>query len=187
MQTLAIAGGIAAILGHLVWIRGILNGTMHLNLATWVMWALIDACILAASIYAGAPAPYLPMGFLVGATLVALALLFKGTWGWGFLETACTAIAAVSLIGWYFGGPLTALVLLTIGKYTAGIPSVVRGYQVPERKQSWMWFVNAFGAAANIFAGGTWTLAQSLFPTFAFAFSALTGFVHLRQKKVFSI
>jgi hypothetical protein len=181
MYTLAIIGGIAALGGHLFWVHGILKGTMHLNLATWIMWAVYDYCVFMVSLSAGATAPFLLLGFVLGASLIVLALLFKGTWKWGRLESVWTAVAVLALIGWYASGPLAALVLLTIGKYSSSIPTIVRGYQRPERNQSWIWFLGTFAAATNIFAGTSWTVAQGLFPSFAFVFSFLTGLVHLRR------
>ena len=182
LTTLALVGGLVALASHGVWVWGIWKGTMHLNVATWSLWAVIDTAVLLTSIAGGASAPFLSVGFVVGAILVSIVLLFKGTWRWGVLETICASTGLVCLFLWYLAGPIVALICLTVGKYgIAGMPTLVGAYVHPERAQSWNWFVGAFAATTNIFAAGSWTLAQSFFPTVVLFFCAVVGIMHLRQ------
>lgn len=181
MYVLAIIGGVVGLASHFFWIRGILKGTMHLNLATWVLWSIFDISVFVSSVMAGAHAPFLAAAYAVGATLVAITLLFKGTWRWGLLETVCTIIALACFFIWYAMGPLLALIGLLIGKYfAAGVPTLVSAHRHPESQQKWVWWMGAFGAATNIWAGGSWNIAQSLFPSLGFIFSLLTGILHAR-------
>jgi len=182
MHLLAAIGGVVALVSHAFWIWGIVSNRMHLNLATWLLWALIDITILLSSIAAGASAPFLAVGFAGGAVAVALTLLFKGTWQWGRLESVCAILAIVCLILWFVGGPLIALVSLTLGKYIiAGIPTLRSAYKNPEWIQAYVWWLGSFGAATNIFAAGSWTLEQSFFPTVALLFTAIAGLINFRR------
>lgn len=183
MYTLAVIGGIVALASHFVWIWGVWRGTMHLNIATWLLWSIIDIAVLAASLAGGAPAPFLAVGYAVGATLVTAALFFRGAWKWGNIETVCVGIAFVCLGLWYIAGPIVGLISLTLGKYCiAGIPTLVNAYQHPERAQSFNWWIGMFAAATNIFGGGSWTLSQSFFPTVALLFATIAAVLHTRRK-----
>ncbi len=185
MYTLALFGGLVALASQFVWIWGIWKGTMHLNIATWLLWSIIDTAVLLSSLAGGAPAPFLSVAFAVGAILVTITLFFKGTWHWGTLETACVVITLICLGLWYIAGPIVALLSLTLGKYcVAGIPTVIDAFRYPERGQGWNWFVGAFAAATNIFAAGSLTLAQSFFPTVVLVFATLVGILHLRRKSI---
>lgn len=182
MYTLALVGGLVALGSHFFWVRGIWNGSMHLNIATWLLWSVIDMSVLLSSLAAGAPAPFLSAGFVAGAILVTITLLVKGDWQWTVVETVSAVIALVCLGLWYVAGPVVAVVSLTLGKYcVAGVPTLVSAYQHPERAQSWVWWLGTFGAATNIFAAGSWTLAQSFFPTVALIFTGIGGLMHLRR------
>jgi|GEM_PF-6409655 len=183
MHTLAAIGGVVALASHFFWMRGVWKGTLHLNLATWLLWALFDTAIAVSSLLAGAPAPFMAIGFSIGAIAVAGTLLLKGEWRWGRFETACTLVAVVCFLIWYTAGPLLALVSFTVGKYAAGaLPTVRLAFKRPEPQQSWIWFLGTFSAATNIYVGGVWTVAQSLFPTVAFFSSTLIGLFHLRGR-----
>lgn len=182
LALLALFGGVVGLLSQFVWIWGIWKGTMHLNIATWLLWSIIDVAVLISSLAGGAPAPFLSIGFALGAVLVTTALLFKGTWHWGTLESISAVTTVACLVVWYFAGPIVALVSLTLGKYgIAAMPTVVNACRYPERGQSWNWFVGAFAAATNIFAAGSWTLAQSFFPTMVLIFATVVGIIHLRR------
>lgn len=181
MHPLAILGGVIALGSHLFWIWDILKDRIHMNLATWVVWASMDITTLLVSIAAGAPAPFLVTGYAIGASLVVIALLTKGSWQWGFLETACTLISLSCLVLWYFEGPVVALILLVTGKYIGGIPSLKQAYRSPEPRQSPIWFLGMLGASTNIIVENSWTIAQSLLPTIALIFAGLMGIVNLHH------
>ncbi len=183
LQTLAFFGGLVALASHFFLIHGVWKGTLHLNIATWILWSVIDASVLFSSLAAGASAPFLSAGFVVGAVLVTITLFGRGVWRWGMLETSCAVLALACLGLWYIAGPLVSLISLTIGKYgIAGIPSVVAAYKNPERTQGWIWLMGTFGAATNIFTIGSWTLADSFFPTIALVFTMLIGLIHLLRR-----
>ena len=176
---MALLGGIVALASHFFWIHGVWRGTMRLNMATWILWSVFDMAAFITSIAAGAPAPFMAAGFALGAILLTLTLLFKGTWQWGRLETVCTILAACCFFVWYASGPLVALVSFLAAKYAAGgLPTLIEAYRNPEPRQSPVWWMGSFGAATNIFATGSWTLAQSLFPTTALVFSFTIGLLH---------
>ena len=185
MYVLALFGGLVALASQFVWMWGTWKGTMHLNIATWFLWSIIDTAVLLSSLAGGAPAPFLAVGLAVGAILVTITLFFKGTWHWGVLETVCVLITLSCLGLWYIAGPIVALVSLTLGKYcVAGIPTLVSAYRHPEPSQSWVWWLGTFGAVTNIFASGSWMLAQSFFPTIALVFTAIVGILHLGRKRI---
>ncbi|MDO8576148.1 MAG: hypothetical protein Q7R90_02435 [bacterium] len=185
LALLALLGGVVGLLSQFVWIWGIWKGTMRHNIATWLLWSVIDVSVLISSVAGGAPAPFLSIGFALGAILVTTALFFKGTWHWGALESICAVTTLACLVMWYFAGPIVAVVSLTLGKYgIAGMPAIVNAYRHPERGQSWNWFVGALAAATNIFAAGSWTLAQGFFPSIAFIFSTIIGIIHLLRQKL---
>ncbi len=183
MQVLALMGGIVAFLSGLLLIYGVTRGSFHLSVATMALWSIIDGSILLASLASGATVPFLSAGLFTGTLLLTFVLFFKGNWKWGMLENICTIVTLVCLVLWYIAGPIFALVSLTIGKYlVAGAPNAIAAYKRPEPRQAPPWLMGLFASGTNIFTLGTWTMAESFFPTAAFAFSLLISSIHLFHK-----
>jgi hypothetical protein len=181
LSAAALLGGVVALLTHFFWIAGVIRGTMTLNLATWILWSIFDTALAVTSVASEAPAPFMAIGFSLGALMITAVLLIKGSWHWGKLETVCSCIAAVCFLVWYMAGPLAALVALTLGKYLgAAVPTLVQAYRRPEPNQSILWWLGTFSALTNIFGGGSFSIAQSLLPSFAFVTSAVIGALHFR-------
>lgn len=182
MQTIALIGGIITLLAHLPLFKNVYKKTITLNLATWLVWAIGDFISLITSIYSGVKIPFLIISFTLASIIMVLLLLRNGTWKWGKAETFSVAFSTICIILWITSGPLVALIANVIGIYAATIPSLIDAYRKPERSQAIPWLLFALGAVTNIFAGGSWTLAYSLFPTVSFFFNGALGVLHSRKK-----
>lgn len=182
MQTIALIGGIITLLAHLPLFRDVYKKKITLNLATWLMWALADSLSLITSIYAGAKLPFLVIAFTTASIIIVILLLKNGTWHWGHKETFAALVSVLCIIIWKFSGPLPALVAIVLGKYIAGLPSLIDAYRRPEKSQALPWLLFAVGSAANIFAAGTWTIAYSFYPTIGLFFNGVMGALHIRKK-----
>jgi hypothetical protein len=184
---ISLLGGIIILLAHLPLFRSIVRKEIHLNIATWLSWVLLDTTTLVVSLVADANFPALVFAFTICAWGVLILILKSGVWKWGPIETASLLLVLVSLFVWLTAGPAPALIALVIGTYgAAGLPTLYDAYKNPERRQALPWYFFALGGALNVvgavYVVGTWKIIDSLFPTVAAIFNGLVGILHTRKK-----
>ncbi len=143
--------------------RRILKGSAAQNLATWILWGLLDV-VAGVSLYAQGGNWYLLGAYVTGCTAIVLCLLRKGEWTWGLLETTSTAMVVVSLVAWYYSGPRNATIISTAGVALATIPQWKDAWKDP-----WVMPLDIYAGftMANVLAtvgGSAWTVGERLYP-----------------------
>jgi hypothetical protein len=186
MNHISLIGGLIVLLAHLPLFKAIFKKEIHLNIATWLAWAVIDSMTLIVSLVAHADFPALVIAFTTCAWVVLILVLRAGKWEWTKLETIVMIIVFISLVIWFLSGPLLALVALVVGKYgAAGILTARDAYKKPERKQALAWCLFGLGGLLNMIGAvssvGAWRILDNLYPTIGTIFNSLIGILHLKK------
>jgi len=134
------------------------------NVASWIMWTILDVLVVASCVSAGNKRPWLPIGFTIGALLVTIILLTKGIWHWGIVETISAAGATVAAICWWKLGPKAAIVACLSAMLIATIPAAYDAWLHPNPASWWLWATVAFSCILSCYGAKAWTIEDRLIP-----------------------
>lgn len=125
--------------------------------ASWLMWTVLDAILLVTTIASG-KAPWLPLGWTIGATLVTIACFVRGTWTWSYKETISAIGSGISIYLSYKWGHFAGLLGAIFAMNIAGIPITVDMWRNPVRESTPVW---VFTVVACLFTllGSDWSKA----------------------------
>lgn len=182
MHALAIAGIIIAFAGHFPLYFELYQKRIRLNLATWTLWVIADFLSIITALNAGSGIPLLAITYMTGSLVAVVLIVRSGYFQWGRLETFTSCMSLLCLGLWLISGPLIALAAITLGKYGAGLPSLADTLRHPERKQAVAWLSFSCGALLTILSQGSWTAANSFYPTVGMLFNGTMGLAHLRKR-----
>ncbi len=141
----------------------ILSRQVTQNLATFILWGMLDA-VAAISLFVQEGNWYLSAMYVFGCCTVIASLLIVKTVRWTWFETAISIMVIICLIGWKESGPRMATILSTTGVVLAGFPQLWDTYKNPKSQPL---LVYAGFTAANIFgtlAGKEWSIEERLYP-----------------------
>lgn len=149
--------------------------------ASWLMIAVIDGLLFAATIAAEKPF-WFPLSYVVGATFAVVALFIRGTWRWSRRETFCAIAAVVSLYLWQTRGAVVGVCAGAVALTAAGIPMFVEMIYHPIRD---MFSTMVFLSLACVFTllGSDGSLAGTALPWSSLGFNIPLALLTLRRKK----
>lgn len=187
MRLVSLTGGIIVLMAHLPLFWSIAKKEVHMNIATWLSWAILDTTTLIVSIVSQVDFPALVIAFTTAAWIVLFLVLRFGIWKWSKLETISVAASLLGLLLWFTLGTTPALIALVTAKYgAAGLPTLKDAFNKPEKKQAVVWSFFALGGLLNMIGAvlsvGAWRISDNLYPTVGTAFNGLTGALHSRKK-----
>lgn len=141
------------------------------NIASWTMWALLDAYIVITCIASGNKRPWLPLGCMLGACSVVAILFSRGEWKWGYVETISVLGAGIAFLSWWRLGPKYAIIAIILAMMISGIPAVCDAWTENDPSSWWYWGGSAFCALLSCYGAKGWTIEERLFPATSFSFS----------------
>jgi hypothetical protein len=148
------------------------------NAASWAMWSVLNAVIAFGMFGKGNKDAWLPTGYTVGTLFVALILIGKGSWHFGFVETTCAVGATIAMIFWLFSSPNGATVIGCVAMWIASVPILRDTWIHPDPTFWWLWCTGAVAALSAILLAPRWSIEHRLFPTSSFIFNAwMTAFL----------
>ena len=152
------------------------------NLATWIMWVVMDILITASMLFAGSKGSWkLPAGYTVGAAIVAGALVYRGaTWYFGGLEVFSAAAAAFCIWIWIVSGPKVAVVSSTLAMTFAGLPALWNAWVSPDPRSWWLWGIIGISCFLSTVAGRAWTIEERFFPACSLSYQTIMLYLVLR-------
>ena len=184
MEIVGLVGGIIALIAFIPLFIDIESGGVRLNLATWLIWTVVDTILLLAIISAHGSALFLSSAFVLGDIIVVCMICSSRIWHWRLFETLTTTAAAVALAVWWFAGAESALISIVLIKYfIAMAPSLRDGMEKPERKQVLPWVLFTVGIALNVISAGAWSMTNSFYPSVAFVMNGTLAILHTRKAK----
>ncbi len=183
MQYIVWAGAAIAFLAYIPLLLDIWRGNIRLNIATWLIWSFVDAVLFFALLANNASA-FLAGAFEIGNIVVVLFILKGGEWRWRSFETTVLVGAIISLGVWYYVSAFAATLTIVVIKYFIAIaPSLRDAYSKPERKQFLPWLMYSLGGLLSVIGGGSWTFANSFYPTVSCLANGAMAVLHARDKK----
>lgn len=169
--------GFGVTLGFGIWLLAQPN-SQSLNVASWVMWTLLDGVIVMLAIRAEKEKlkknpsaefkpPYLFIGWTVAATLVTIGMLWNGAvWQIGFAEIVSMIVVMVATYLWWTNKWGMGLIACAIAMFVAGIPQVVSFWSAPAPSTWWLWAGTVVACALSL-AGSEKLKSLSNAPTYS--------------------
>lgn len=156
-----------------------------LNLATWLMWVVIDTALLVSIISAGNKRPWCMIGFETGACVITAIAVIKlvlgqGQWSWGSTESLAALCVISALIVWKQTSGVVGIVSITAAMYVAMIPTFVNQWQNPVGQDPIFWGACSLGCALE-FIGKPKSISQAFFPACGTVFNGLAMVLSFRQ------
>lgn len=149
------------------------------NVASWTMWAVLDALMVCSAIAAGNKRPWLPAGFFLGALFVTIILLTKGVWQWRTIETISAIGTAIASLCWWKMGAKVGVVASTLAMTIAGIPAMHDAWVQPDPSGWWLWGGVAFSCSLSIYSGA-WKIEHQFLPCTSIVFNTVMLVLVLR-------
>ena len=166
-----IAGGLALIAyGPLV--VATIKRKARPNLATWLIWTISDILVVISYFAVGArDTLWVPIGFTIGAVVVAILAITHGENKFGWLEISCFIAACLSLIAWALTkAPLAALLINILIAGLGGLPTAKKTLLDPKSENAAAWILFSLSSIVNLLAIETWKFEIAVFPVAIFFF-----------------
>ena len=156
--------GVTASIAYLLIFRDVLRGESRMNIATWLVWTVVNTVVTASIIASGFTHPWMNLVFTGGAAIVSVLSLRGGSWKWGGIETICFLIALAAMARWYIGGPMLAIVLSVSAMFVGGIPQLIDTFNDPQSQKFRNWALFLISCVLSLVGAPTWDLAHALYP-----------------------
>ena len=174
-------GGAVAVLVLLHYALNVFRGIVPADsIATWAMWFITDVQLLVMTWQAHKPI-WLPLGWTVGALLVAISLLRDGKWRWSTKETISASCALIATIVWRTQGAEIGVVAGTVALVCGGIPLLLDMLDWPERSTFYVWFFTCVACVCTLLASD-WTLVGTSLAWGSLVYNAAMCFVVRRLR-----
>lgn len=155
-QQIDIAGGVIACVVSVAFAGYLMFQAVPMNVATWLLLTVLNAVNAVAMFRAGNKQFWLPVGFSLGAFLIAVMVFRNGTWSWGTVETFALGFTAAALVASYQvpkGGVLLGVTALWI----AASPTLLDGWTDPQPESWWLWAGSLMGCMLSFLAAKGWS------------------------------
>ena len=164
-RALSMLSGITAISTLVVFGLELNKSNIPQNLTTWVIWTVLNALLLQASISAGNKDSWrLSAGATAGVVLVTLILLAKGEWHVGLVEMICIIGVLVSTIVWKLQGPKRGVVAIVVAMTLAGLPNMYDTFLAPSSESWFLWGGLTLACILAALSAEKWTIEDRLYP-----------------------
>jgi hypothetical protein len=147
--------------------------------ATWLMWFALDALLFVTTLLAGKPI-WLPLSYVIGAGLIAIAMFVRGKWSWTYRETLCAIATAVATYYWLALGPDAGVFAGVVALTAAGVPVFLDMLRNPVRKTFPLWAITALGCICTLL-GSDWTVTGTVLAWGGLLFNGFLAFYVLRD------
>ncbi len=166
-QLFTVLSGVTIAIAYIPFIRGTIQGVVVPNRASWIVWFVQDVLIASSAIMAGVgPAAVMPVIWGLGATMVLILSLTKGTRGaFTGLEKACLVLSGLGIFMWATtGSPRLALVASVSAVWIGGVPTVVKAWVKPWTETMSGWLLMSLGTVFSSLAIQKWTFDSGIIP-----------------------
>ncbi len=140
-----------------------------LNLATWVLWTILDIFLAYSMFKAKDPSKWTTTAFAIGAGVIAYIAwqqLAQGKthWVWTYRETITLVCFSVAFtIRLFSASRRLAMNLGTTAMLIAGAPTIYDAWQAPNLQNPWFWGTCTFGCFV-VFLGSKKGFTAKYFP-----------------------
>ncbi len=166
-----IAAGLSVV-AYVLIVAAMLRSGESMNIATWVIWAVLDGVAFASAFASGERVPWMIGVFTLGAGIIAILSIKNGKWQWGWLEWVCTTAALLSFGLWSLG-PVWSLVASSLAMFVGGLPQVVDAYKSPWQQSKLNWGLFLASNGISLFGANLSLMGEWFYPTVGVIFNTL--------------
>lgn len=178
------------LVGSAHYIVMILRGQVRPNRASWLLWAIAPAVVLAAELDQGVGLRTLmTFGIALGPALVlAASYLRRGAyWRLGVFDWVCGALSGLAVLLWALtDSPNTAIVLSMAADALAAVPTIRKSISHPETEHPFFFVLVSAGGALTLLTLQRWSFADWAFPVYILLFPGFLALLIWRQQRASS-
>lgn len=179
-EILVWTGSLIAFGLYLPLILGILRDKIEQSFASWALWATLD--LIALISIANQKGNYLFLVFyVIGSTITACMLLYKGQFRWTRFETLVTFLVLVCLVLWCLNGSRWATISSTIAVVISGLPQFKESWHKPDRTTGFLYLGYIVANSLFLLGGKSWTIEECFYPGMMIPLCIAIAFAALRQ------
>jgi hypothetical protein len=172
MISFELVAAVLAVVAYGLIIRDMIRSGESMNVATWVIWAVLDGVAFASAYASGERVPWMIGVFTSGAIVIAILSIKNGKWQWGWLEWVCTIAAVLSFGLWSFG-PVWSLVASSLAMFVGGLPQVVDAYKAPHLQSKLNWGLFLASNTTSLLGANLLLMGEWFYPMMGVAFNTL--------------
>lgn len=165
-----------------------LAGRVRPNRASWLMWAVAPAVVLAAELQEGVGLrAVMTLGIVLGPVLVLLASYATKAayWKLGAFDWGCGALSALAVMLWAVTeSAVVAIVLSIAADFLAAVPTVRKAVTHPETEHPLFFVLVSVGGGLTLLTLQSWTFVDWAFPLYIFAFPGVLAWLIWRQQRL---
>lgn len=169
------------------YIAMIRHGQVRPNRASWLLWAIAPAVVLAAELDQGVGLrTVMTFGIALGPLLVVIASYTTPSayWRLGALDWACGGLSGLALVLWAVTESAAVAIILSIASDAlAAIPTIRKAITHPETEHPLFFVLVSLGGALTLLTIQRWTFADWAFPVYIFVFPGFLALLIWRQQR----
>ncbi|MFZ2187419.1 MAG: hypothetical protein WAV46_02210 [Candidatus Moraniibacteriota bacterium] len=144
------------------------------NIATWLMFFLLDFLGLVLVFRAGNKKPYVQLGWAVASVCILTAIaLGESPWHWGWMETASLILCGIAIVFWLALNAKVAIWPYLIAMYISAIPLMVDYWKEPQIQTLWLWSSTVVICLMAIYGAERRDFANTVIPWAALILNAI--------------
>lgn len=144
----------------------IFTGKVKQNMATWLLWGLIDG-VAAGSLIVQHGNYLLPAGYTLGAVITTLFIIRSKSITWTWFESLVTVLVVICIIIWALSGPKMATVASTLAMVIAGIPQLFETYRKPHDTPLIIYTGYIIANGLSAMGAKDWSIEERFYPVCA--------------------
>lgn len=153
--------------------------------ASWFMWLVLDVLLFVGAIVAK-KSIWLPLSYVLGASVVFLTLLMRGSWEWGWKENVCAVSGATAMVIGYFS-PGIAILMMVVTMSVTGMPLLLNMAKHPVPGSFPLWATVVVACVLTLL-GSDWSFEGTTLAWGGIAYNGTVAVLSiLPQKKSVSV
>ncbi len=174
------------LIGTVHYVVETLAGRVRPNRASWLMWAVAPAVVLAAELQQGVGLrAVMTFGIVLGPVVVLLAsyATTAAYWRLGRFDWACGALSALAVLLWVVTESAAVAIILSIAAdFLAAVPTVRKAITHPDTEHPFFYALVSMGGAVTLLTIQRWSFADWAFPVYIFVFPGVLALLIWRQR-----
>ncbi|CAN5591421.1 hypothetical protein BH23ACT6_BH23ACT6_08480 [soil metagenome] len=174
------------LVGSVHYLTKVLSGHVQPNRASWLLWAIAPAVVLAAELDQGVGLrAVMTFGVALGPLLVVIGSYATKAayWKLGALDWACGGLSGLALVGWGITESAAVAIILSMAADTlAAIPTIRKTVTHPHSEHPLFFLLMSLGGGLTLLTIQRWTFVDWAFPLYIFLFAGLLALLIWQQQ-----
>lgn len=144
----------------------LLSGKVKQNLATWLLWSILDGVAAGTLIVQGGNF-WLATTYTLGSAVATLCILKSKMVKWTWFENFVSLLVIICIIVWISSGSKVATIASTLAMFIAGIPQLIETMRKPHETPILIYFGYFIANSLSILGGKDWTIQERFYSSSA--------------------